>query len=78
MNCHIFLNGDRRGLKSTSTLNQSRLKPVGLRTLFSGLSSEVAQEFIPGQWFPDRSEFWGNSWAAAVSYPIFLTRTGGS
>ena len=42
-----------RGLKSPATLSDNRLKPAVVRIHFSGSSSKVALEFIPGRWSSD-------------------------
>ena len=56
----------RRGLKSTAASNENRLKPVVLRTRFSGPSPGVALDLRPGRWFSNFSGFCGHgrwSWA---------------
>ena len=41
----------RRELKSPAISSENRLKPVVLRTHFSGFSLSLAQELIPRRWF---------------------------
>ena len=70
---------DRRGLKSSAASSENRLKPVVLRTHFSGFSRGVAQEFIPGQWFSDLQNLGGAVEQCSPRVRIFLcgqTRVG--
>ena len=69
--------GDRRGLKSSATSNENRLKPVVFPTHFSGFSRGAAQEFIPGRRSSNSSEFWGDSCFFPAKPLRFSTRPPG-